>query len=195
MAVIDPADARSDVGDVSHSRRWKLLVTALAILMAIGVAVGIWQWRSVDAFGGQGNLIPWNDLKVGSTVLMTAGEPGQDIDPSFLTVHSAEPQVTEGNLPVEVLVCHRWPGSVGIGSVWADQIDKYCETFEPAEGARMDAGDQLIYRVGSDEPGSIVIEGVKVTYSHGWRRGSEITGPTVEVGFVAGMVREEVPAG
>lgn len=191
MAITDPTDARTDVASASQVSRRKLLVMVLALLCAVA-SVLFWQWRSVGVFDVQGNEVSW-DLEVGETGLVGLTWPGQDISPSVLTVHSVEPQMTEGNLPVEALVCHRWSNGDVIGTVPGNEIDQYCKTYPAAVEAQMGANDQLILRVSSDEPGSAVIEGIKVTYSHGWRRGSQVTGPTVILHVGDGTVRDEAP--
>lgn len=110
MATIDAADAHPETGGAIR-RRTSLLIAVLTVLTVLGVlgaSVGIWQWRSVDVFGSQGNLIPWNDLEPGETALVLAALPEpDDRSPSIITVHAVEPQIIEGDLPVEVLVCHR----------------------------------------------------------------------------------------
>lgn len=158
------------------------------ILAVVAGSVGVWQWRSPNAFAEQGSGVDIYN-PVGTAALVGVAGPRQQMDPAVLTVHSVEPQITEGDAQVDVIVCHTGPGKDGIGAV-RGSVDRYCESHGAPDGARLGPHDQFVVRVHSDKPGRAVIEGVKVTYSHGWRRGSQVTGLTVTVDFDTETVRD-----
>jgi hypothetical protein len=187
MAVAGSAVAHLDAQGSSGPPRRKLLMMALS-LAVVAVSVGVWQWKSPDAFAEQGSEAGIHN-PVGTAVLVGVATPRQEMDPAVLTVHSVEPQITEGDAQVDVIVCHTGPGRDGIGAV-RGPVDSYCESHRAPDGARLGQHDDVILRVHSDKPGHVVIEGVKVTYSHGWRRGSQVTGLTVKVDFGTETVRD-----
>lgn len=122
--------------------------------------------------------------------------PRRDMDPTVLTVHSAEPQITEGDARVVVVVCHPRPRVGGIGAVRRVRgLNRFCESHEAADSARIGPGDDLILRLHSEEAGRVVVEGIKLTYSHGWRRGSQVTGLTTKATFGIETVREHLDGG
>ena len=158
------------------------------VLAVVAGSVGVWQWRSPDAFAEQGSEAGIYNL-VGAAVLVGVATPRQAMDPAVLTVHSVEPQIAEGDAQVDVIVCHTGPGKDGIGVV-RGAVGSFCDSHGAPDGARLGRHDQLVLRFHSEKPGHVVIEGVKVTYSHGWRRGSQVTGLTVEVDFCTDTVRD-----
>jgi hypothetical protein len=168
-------------------------VVMVLILAAVAVAVSVWQWRSPDAFGESGAGISLYN-QVGTTALVEIAMPRRDMNPDVLTLHAAEPQVAEGKATVDVVVCHTGSERGDRLGAARGRVDRYCKPHEVPEGARVSPDDYLILRVRSDEPGDVVVDGLKLTYSHGWRRGSEETGSTVEVKFGTESVSENLHA-
>src|SRR4051812_5218658 len=87
----------------ARSRRLKALALLL-MLTAVG-SVGLWQWRSPEAFPAQGNKVGIYN-RVTTTALFGLAAPLQNMDPAVLTVHSVEPQVVRGDAQIDILVCH-----------------------------------------------------------------------------------------
>ena len=114
-------------------------------------------------------------------------------DPSSVTIVSARPRITEyvDGAVVRVLVCH----DGAVGAVRGD-IERYCSPVEPAFGATMQtglgAGDALVVHVRSPAPGVVRVEGVEVTYTSGWQRGTQIAGGTFEATFGRQTVEEHL---
>ncbi len=64
---------------------------AMVLVLAVVVlSVGLWQWRSPDAFVEQGNRVDMY-YRVGTTGLLWVAAPRPEMDPAVLTVHSVEP--------------------------------------------------------------------------------------------------------
>ncbi len=181
--------ASSTSGGSSRQRWSARRGTVVLVVVVVGMLVLVWQWRSPRAFHDQGNVIGMYS-QVGTTALLDMGNPRRDLDPPELTIHAVEPQLFSGNATVDVLVCHYGPKSTGLGAGRDRDLTRHCADREPAEGARMTRDDQLLLRVRSDEPGRVVVRGVEVTYSHGWRRGTQLTGQTARVEFGTETVRE-----
>ena len=167
---------------------------ALFLVGAV-VSVGLWQWRSPNAFVEQGSEVAMYS-PVGTTALFGVATPRRDMDPAVLTLRSVEPQIAEGDAEVDVLVCRPRPGAGGIGAARGEgALDRFCQSHEAADDTQVVPGDDLILRVHSEEPGRVVVEGIKVTYSHGWRRGSQVTGVTAKATFGTETVREHLDGG
>lgn len=178
MTATGSAGVSSDVDGPKGPRRRTVAVLLVALTV---VLFGVWQWRSVDAFYIHGNGVAM-PVPVGATALLGVGGPREGMDPATLTIQSVEPQVVEGDAAVDVVVCHSRPGAGGLGAAQGG-LGRFCASHETADGARMGPEDYLILRVRSDQAGPVVVEAVKVTYSHGWRRGSQVLGLTAEVMF------------
>ncbi|NYG55580.1 hypothetical protein [Nocardioides perillae] len=57
----------------------------------------------------------------------------------------------------------------------------FCTSVVPAEGTTLRPGDQLVLEVVAEEPGRLVLEGLRVAYRDGWQWGEQQAGRTVEV--------------
>jgi hypothetical protein len=161
------------------------IVLTLVALSGFG-----WWWRHPDAFGNQGNVVGLYN-PVSTTAWLGLAQPRRQIEPQTVTIHSVEPQVVKGNATIDVVACGTSPAKSGVGT-GRGSLGEYCEWHKQAEGATLRGGDQLLLRVRSEDPGRLVVRGVKVTYSYGWQRGSQVTGQTVRVIFGTKAVREHV---
>src|SRR3954454_6020506 len=162
MTVTGSAGVHRDVEGSSRSSRRKWLVM-VPVFAAVVASVGLWQWRSPDAFGEQGNEVGLYS-KVGTTALVGIATPRPEIDPAVITLHAVEPQITKGEATVDVVVCHTGSGKDRIGTA-RGRVARYCGSQEAPDGARLRPNDELILRVRSNEPGNVVVDGLKVTYS------------------------------
>jgi hypothetical protein len=161
------------------------IVLALVALSGLG-----WWWRHPDAFGNQGDVVGLYN-PVGTTAWLGLAQPWRLIEPRTVTIHSVEPQVVKGNATIDVVACGTSPAKSGVGTA-RGSLGELCEWHKQAEGSTLRGGDQLLLRVRSENPGRLVVRGVKVTYSHGWQRGSQVTGKTVRVTFGTKAVGEHV---
>ena len=183
------ADAGAQGASDTRRRGGRLLVAGIVLALLALSGLG-WWWRHPEAFGNQGNAV-FIYNHVGTTALLGLAQPLRKLEPDTVTVHSVEPQVIKGNATIDVFACGAIPGKPGVGAV-RGALDEYCEWHQEAEGATLRADDQLILRVRSEDPGRLVVRGVKVTYSYGWQRGSQVTGQTVQVTFGRKFVRAHI---
>lgn len=176
-----PAPPRTSPGAAASVWRSGRFWVAVVIVLVLGVLV--WWWRHPAAFGGQGDRIGIRN-EAGTVALVGSVVVPQDADGGPVTVHAVEPRVTEGSdaAKVEVLACL---GGATIAARSWESLDENCMSHGDAVGARLDPGDLLILAVSSDEPQRVVVEGVKLTYSYGWQRGTQVTGMTADVTFSA----------
>jgi hypothetical protein len=56
----------------------------------------------------------------------------------------------------------------------------FCRSLTPAQGADLHLGpglpDQIVVTITPTHPGLVSVRGVHLTYSYGWKRGSQDTG-------------------
>jgi hypothetical protein len=190
MTATDSSEEHSN-DEASTQDFWRSTSIFVVLLATVLLAAGLWQWRSPNAFLEQGSTTVTMYTPIGTTANLGLASPRQDMDPAVLTIHAVELQVVKGTASIEVVVCRTGAGKAGIGAT-RGRIDRDCESHESPEGARLRALDQLVLRVRSDEPARLIVKGVKLTYSHGWRRGSQVTGQTVDVEFGTATVRDHL---
>lgn len=171
-------------------RRPSDLMVVGVVLALLGLSALGWWWRHPGMFGNQGNVVSIYS-PVGTTAWLNLAQPLRKLEPDLVTIHSVEPQVVKGNATIEVVACKTHPGKPGVGAV-RGALDEYCERRTEAEGSTLRVDDQLLLRVHSDEPDRVVVRGVKVLYSYGWQRGSQVTGQTVRVRFGTKTVQEHL---
>lgn len=157
------------------SRRRTRLTAAVAVLVAsvAGLAVLAWEWRHPDELVNNGSTGMY--ARVGEVGWLGAGLLPSGAAVDSVTIHAAEPQVAAGQADVQVWVCHLEPGDEGVGAV-RGSLDRSCSSHEPAAGARLAGDDQLLLRITAEEPTRVVVRGIDVTYSAGWRRGTQRVG-------------------
>lgn len=191
MISTDTASADGDAERAESSRpRRSYLIVAAAVLALLGLGAFGWWWRHPGMFGDQGNAV-FIYNPVGTTAWLDLARPLWELEPDTVTIHSVEPQVVEGNATIDVVACGTSAAKSGVGAVRGSLAD-YCDWHRKAEGARLRVDDQLLLRVHSDKPDRVVVRGVKIVYSYGWQRGSQITGQTARVRLGTKSVREYV---
>lgn len=193
MTLPGGAGAGSVVADPPRRTRRAARAVAVGLVLLLAV-VALWQWRSPRAFGEQGSRVGMYN-QVGTTALVGVLMAPRVGDPGGVTVHDVEPQVVEGDATVEAFLCRRSAGDGALGAARGEVAARYCESQRTPAGARMGATDDLVLRIHATEPGKVVVEGVEITYSHGWRRGSQVTGMTVVVEFGTMTVEEHLADG
>lgn len=57
----------------------------------------------------------------------------------------------------------------------------FCTAVVPAQDATLRPGDQLVLEVVADEPGRLVLDGLRISYRDGWQWGEQRAGRAVEV--------------
>lgn len=82
MTVTGSAGVSPDVGGLSQSPRRKMLAMVL-VLAVVVLSVGLWQWRSPDAFVEQGNRVGMYN-RVGTTALLWVAAPSPEMNPAAL---------------------------------------------------------------------------------------------------------------
>ncbi|PSL01090.1 hypothetical protein CLV30_11525 [Haloactinopolyspora alba] len=161
--------------------RRSLWFRVVVVLVVLVLGVLTWWWRSPELFGGQGSTLTIRD-ETGTVALAGVLVVPQQVGDGTVTVHSAQPRIVKAadGTEVDVLACH--DGSFGTAR-GRDSLDEYCMSHGEVAGARLDEGDSLVVAVRSDEPQRVVVDGVDVTYSYGWQRGTQTTGLTAVVTF------------
>jgi hypothetical protein len=191
--VVATESASPDAGGerVGRGRRRRSdLIVVGVVLALVGLSALGWWWRHPGMFGNQGNVV-FIYSPVGTTAWLDLAQPLRKLEQDTVTIHSVEPQLVKGNATVEVVACGTSETKGGVGAV-RGSLGDYCEWHMKAEGSTLRVDDQLLLRVYSDEPDRVVVRGVKVLYSHGWQRGSQVTGQTVRVRFGTKTVREHL---
>lgn len=157
---------------MARGRRIALLAGVLALAL---VAVGGWWWRSSpDTFEdwGAGIGLP---VRVDQAALV-----GTVRVPEGVVLHWAEPAELSGVADIDFLAC--WYDGVGggIGAV-RDSAAPYCTSVEPLAGVESDGNLQVVVQVVGSEPSEVVIEGIRLNYTDGWQRSTELLDFTIEV--------------
>lgn len=161
---------------------WRRLVLGVLVALVVaGLAVLGWAWRHPQALPGPGSVVGIHN-RVGVQAAVGVLSPSLH-DDRILTVHSVTPRVRSAppGTTVRVMACR--DGAVG---AVRGSLSRFCARVWPAEGAHLrpgTAGDWLVAVIRSSRPGRVVVDGVEVSYSHGWQRGSQVTGPRIVANF------------
>ena len=123
--------------------------------------------------GGQGL-----ELSVGDTLVADSGVytvSGDDLDDLIMiTVGSAVPRVSENSADadIELVLCRLLDSDSRIGSIPAEELTSYCAEEIPVTGAyeSLPLTAQLLLRITPRQAGTVLIEGIDLTYRQGIRR-------------------------
>ena len=177
------AATRDPVAPPSRRTVRRLVVSAVALGLLAGLLL-LWQWRSPEVFDeGFGLLYEDKDWPVGEPIYLGITQEPHGARGS-IEIHGAEPDIVQDNAGVRIdyLLCVVEPSSgVGsIGSVTSTDIDEQCSSLTPVEGQDMelnaDPRQQVVVSVTATQPGTVEIGGTELSYSYGWRRGSQFLG-------------------
>lgn len=161
---------------------WLLVLALIAALLLIGA-----RWRHPTVFPGAGgwgmssrNFALGEPLYVG----MSYEKRGQSGTATIRDV-TANVVRNSSHATIEFFVCtvNTSSGIETIGSVDGDGIHDFCLTLEPAAGREIklnaDPRQQVVMALTNMDPGRVKIVGMDLSYSHGWQRGTQLTGGTV----------------
>lgn len=165
--------------------RGRLVIIMLAVIVALGAGAAGLRLLSTPRSLVYGQSATGTTAAIGEVDLIGMGSSSRDI-----VVRDAVPLVSAGSASaaVSVLVCHSVTPFVSIGAVkgWAS-LAQYCTKVVPASGAHVEAQkrgstfDYFVLTVVPLAPGPIVIDGIRVRHSGGWRDTTERTGSIVTV--------------
>lgn len=164
----------------SRSRARRLLVAAVALVTLASLLVLLWQWRSPGVF--EPGAITYKDKNwpVGEPIYVGITHEPRDVRGS-IEIHGAAPDIVRDSAGVRVdyLLCTINPsGNAGsVGAVTASEITQECSSLTSAQGRAMDLNadprQQVVMSVTPTKPGTVEIEGTELSFSFGWRRGSQ----------------------
>jgi hypothetical protein len=156
---------------------------ALAVASgAVALALGAWWWSHPTAFGPTGDLVN-GTIESGELLYVGMSGAPEPYDQGFWLV-GAEPNVVYSSdigIAPTVLVCEK-TGPAGVGVVTGSEIGSVCASLVPAADRHLQPTDELVLEVGADgNAGTVIVQGIDVTYSGGLQRGTENTGVTANV--------------
>jgi hypothetical protein len=170
-----------DQGDPGEKRQpppfWSRRKTVVAILLGGSVCAAGWWWSHPSAFGGVGGEFGARPDRLTSVYVDMAGVP----EDGQVTIINATPrvQVFGGEAQTDVLLCD----GANIGILYGEQIERQCNS--PLGVQREDnSWDQIVLKVTPVHAGTVlVVDGMDLTYSTSWQRGTEHTGWTGTIVF------------
>ena len=164
-----------------QQRRMLAVVTGAAIGMA-ALSGSAWWWRtSMDVLSAAGGAsITLEPRPVGSTVWF---DPLQGENPAAtIELRDASPRVLRApqGSRVTVMLCQLPADGMGVGTR-LEPPREWCDRQSVVPGATWSSDDDgarqaLVVAVTRTQPGEVVIDGIDIRYSAGWRRGSEHAG-------------------
>jgi hypothetical protein len=185
-STIDPVpSATKDPRPAARRRTLRIAVIGVSIALVLTGIASFWHWRTHP------EVFPDIGIEIKSTVAgpqRTFYVGVTDPDPdggSVVSIESASPRIVENTAGAtfEFFICtlHRREGSsASVGAVQRGDITRLCADVVPAEGRELDtreqAQEQLVMLVTLRRSGFLRAQGVDVTYSRGWRRGTEFIG-------------------
>ena len=165
------------------------MVAGVVLLVVAGLAVVGWVWRHPTAFreaGGWGLSHRSWPVDTPLYIGMTYETPDAE---GRVTIHAARAKEVRdsANSVIDFFVCtvDATSGVGAIGAVPESDIHDECSSLVPAEGASMELNakprQQVVMAVSLARPGRIQVRGVELTYSHGWRRGTQLVGGEIDL--------------
>jgi hypothetical protein len=185
--LLERAATSSFFGSMSSARRLLLVMVVLAALGSTIIGgVVFWHWRHPTVFYAVGRSGPEAFLvgKVGEpqTAGMTFPRNGHRTG----TVHviAVVPDVVHNTATATftVDVCTLDPRARVGGIILQSQHDTttICRSRTPAQGADLHLGpglpDQIVVTITPSRSGLVSLRGVHLTYTYGWKRGTQNTG-------------------
>jgi hypothetical protein len=166
------------------------MAAALAGVVALsGLAWAGWEWRHPQAFHEYGGWGVGNRALPRDNALIV-GMTYQPLDATgTVSIHAARAKVVVNTAAAtfDYYVCtvDTSQGIVAIGSMFESDLDKDCSSVVDVEGATLDldvdAHQQVVLSVTTHQPGRVVVRGMEVDYSTGWRSGTQLVGGEVRL--------------
>ncbi|WP_413451863.1 hypothetical protein AA0Y32_13895 [Georgenia phoenicis] len=164
--------------------RWRVL--APAVLLALALGAWLWWWSHPRAFA---------DYGAGLGAVAEIGETryfGLANAPRDLEILEVRPLVASdgADATVTAVVCMGAEdrGGVGVGS--PEMVTEGCRSVREPAG-RFTPDDQLLVEVRGTSEGTVVVDGVVVTYRDGAQRGTEVLDVDIGAGFGLGIDIED----
>lgn len=171
------------------SRAWRTaFVVSLAVVVLAGLVSVGWLWRHPGIFPAQGGYGIDMERASGTTLIGLGPIDLDGVSPRTITLHAVEASVVDdsGDAAVRFLKCHprsTEQSSLGTGNL--RQAAELCDLTEVTDGTRLVLADEgqdfLLLQVRLARAGTLEVEGYEVTYSSGWRTGTQLTGPDIKV--------------
>ncbi|MCW2789553.1 MAG: hypothetical protein JWP56_1856 [Aeromicrobium sp.] len=152
---------------VARSRRFVKPAAVVVVLIAV-VAGYVFWWSKPTAFGGWGDEVGAT-VKVGQTLNV---DMGLTYSAEVVSLHHARPVVVKNSADAELeLVACRYTSETVVG-LSLGSLDSSCSAVVPLAGRRFPAptsDESIILRITPRIPGDILLEGVSINYTRGWK--------------------------
>jgi hypothetical protein len=189
-AIAHGAEDADETSPTAVGRRWWVrgALGALAVLTFIALGLFVSAWRHPSAFpeaGGWG--VGARHHKINEPVFVGMTYPDQDAEGTVSIDTVKGHGVTDtADAELAYFVCTIDTDAEGtIGSGSQADVDEFCSTLTPADGASLSLGnhprEQLLLEVTPTSRGVVKIHGLDVTYTLGWQHGTQRIGGEVQV--------------
>jgi len=178
-------EATADDTDVVGARpaltRWRLLLALVGVGALVIAGWAFWWWTHPNAFGPYGSQVGGR-IEVGrpmyyDTGLYPAHRDGEEPERIPVTLKQVTPVVIDNSADadIQVRVCRRAEPGTGVGAVRS--VRRFCDALDVIDDdMQLRSTDQVIATVVPQRPGVVHIEGFRVDYRDGIRRGSQHSG-------------------
>ena len=166
-------------------RSWRRFLVLLPVI-ALVLGAALWWWSHPRAFGGYGGQVG-AVTEVGETRFFGLGHPPRDLE-----ILEVRPLVAsdDADATVGAVVCVGAATRGGIGVGDSEMASESCGSVREA-GGPLTPDDHLLIEVRGTAPGTVVVEGVAVTYRDGVQRGAEVLDVDIGVGVGLGIGIED----
>ena len=184
------AEGADEASATANARRWWVrgVLGALVVLALIALGLLVSVWRHPSAFpeaGGWG--VGTRHQKMSEPVFVGMTYPDEDAE-GTVSIDEVKGHAVTDTAAAELayFVCTIDTAAEGtIGSGSQADVDEFCSTLTPADGATLSLGnhprEQLLLEVTPTRQGVVKIHGLDVTYTHGWQHGTQRIGGDVKV--------------
>jgi hypothetical protein len=176
-----PAEAPEENQTRPVRRQVVIAVTVIGVVMLGYLA---WHWRThPDTFRGYGNAMT-APLSVSQRLHVGMTWESLEIEPRPATLHGATPRIVRNTADAEISFSLCRAEKEPIGSA-RGSLERWCSEVLPIEDAEMtlnaDPRDIFIMTIRPTRPGVVRVRGADLTYTDGWKRGTEHVGSLVVV--------------
>lgn len=180
-----------DAAPRMHRSRHRVTAAVLVVaglLVVVSAVVGWQWWRHPSVFYPVSSSVDegrtWR-VDTATTFGMTYVKKG--VPAGTVSMISVQPNVLANTAKgtITVLACTPNRAEAGAIGIVGGDLHHWCTSVTPANGATLRVGgsapDQLVMTVVPRQPGTVLVRGLHVTYSHGWQRGPEDVGMYVRL--------------